>query len=456
MSTGEKHLHGDRPAYLSACNRLTRFRPPAYPNNNMNNDSNSVERVIGFDSHPDTFTAALLAGQTPAAAIIQKIFNKVPLPQLLSWAKKHTTAQDLFVLEASGNSFYVVRTLATIGRRALVLESCHMGKLKEGHANNDKISAVRIGKAYLAGTAKVVWLPDAKTQERRDLFHAHRKAVKRSTQMRNRILSYLSDQGVRLKKGTKLVGEPQKAEQQIRQAKDWSFAQWQLLEGLLMDLRHAEQQRAHWRSFIAHEVVSDPMLLSIVRLCGVRDLVAFALGAIIGDIKRFAEPRKLVKYVGFDPAFDDSGHEEWRGGIAGHGRKDLRSLLVESAQAILRSTHPLAQWGRKLLARRGSVKLAVAAIGRKLTVAIWYLMMGRWTPLEEIDGRLGRKIIKIITEVGPSTLKKLGQNRKQLREQIYQSLKSGRTYVLDFQRKFIPKREAAPKLGSLIQEYGLE
>jgi len=29
MSTGAKHLHGDRPAYLSACQRLTRFRPSA-------------------------------------------------------------------------------------------------------------------------------------------------------------------------------------------------------------------------------------------------------------------------------------------------------------------------------------------------------------------------------------------------------------------------------------------
>ena len=29
MSTGAKHLHGDRPAYLSACKRLTRFRPSA-------------------------------------------------------------------------------------------------------------------------------------------------------------------------------------------------------------------------------------------------------------------------------------------------------------------------------------------------------------------------------------------------------------------------------------------
>jgi transposase len=423
----------------------------------MNNDSNSnaVERVIGFDSHPDSFTAAMLRGPTPAAAVIENIFHKVPLGQLLNWAKKHTTSKDLFVLEASGNSFHVVRSLAAIARRALVLESCHLGKLKEAHANNDKISAVRIGKAYLAGTAKVVWLPDPKTQERRDLFHAHRKAVTRSTQMRNRILSYLSDQGVRLKKGTKLVDEPKEAEQQIRQAKEWSFAQWQLLEGLLMDLRHAEKQRKHWRSLIAHEVVSDPLLLSIVRLCGVRELVAFALGAIIGDITRFEHPGKLVKYVGFNPAFDDSGEGQWSGGIAGHGRKDLRSLLVESAQAILRSSHPLAQWGKKLLARKSSANLAVAAIGRKLTVAVWYLMMGRWTPLQDIDSRLAIKVGKIITHLGAHNLKKLGQTRKQARAQIYESLKIGRTYLLDPEKKFTPKVELPPRPLTLAEEYGL-
>jgi len=162
---------------------------------NKNANANLAGRVIGFDSHPDTFTAALLQGPTPAAAVLEKTFNQVPMAQLTHWAKKHTTPQDLFVLEASGNSFQVVRTLAAVERKALVLESCQMGKLKEAHANNDKISAVRIGKAYPAGTAKTVWVPDAKTQERRDWFHAHRKAVKSTTQMRNRLLSYLSDQG---------------------------------------------------------------------------------------------------------------------------------------------------------------------------------------------------------------------------------------------------------------------
>ena len=402
-----------------------------------NANANLAERVIGFDAHPDTFTAALLQGPTPAAAVLEKTFNQVPMAQLTHWAKKHTTPQDLFVLEASGNSFQVVRTLAAIERKALVLESCQMGKLKEAHANNDKISAVRIGKAYLAGTAKTVWVPDAKTQERRDWFHAHRKAVKRTTQLRNRLLSYLSDNGVRLPKGTPLA-KGTAAPGQLRSLKDWSPRQWQVIEGMLMELRHADEQRAHWRSLIAQEVLADPQLLSIVRLCGVREMVAFALGALISDIHRFAEPRKLVKYIGLNPAFDHSGQGRWSGGIAGHGRKDLRSLLIESAQAILRSHHPLAKWGKKLLARKGSVNLAAGAVARKLAVAIWYLLMGRWTPLEEIDERLALKVGKIITSVGRNGLKKLGQTRLALRKETYRSLTAGRIYVLDPNKKFAP------------------
>ena len=417
----------------------------------MNAEISKVERVIGFDSHPDTFTAAVLQGSTPAAAVVQKIFNKVPLSQLQSWAQKQTDPQDLFVLEASGNSFHVVRVLTKVNRKALVLESGHLGKLKEAHANNDKISAVRIGKAYLAGTARTVWVPDLKTQERRDLFHMHRKAVKRTTQLRNRLQSYLSDNGVRLSKGTRLTQAA--TSDKIRKAHEWLPGQWQLIEGLLMELRHAEEQRKHWRSLIAQEVLTDPLLLSIVRLCGVREMVAFALGALVGDIKRFSDPKKLVKYIGLNPAFDDSGENQWTGGIRGHGRKDLRCLLIEAAQAILRcSKTPLARWGKKLLGRKGAINLTVAAIARKLAVAVWYLMMGRWTALEEIDKRLSQKVGKIISQVGTAGLKNLGKTRQEFRDQICQSLKSGRQYILDPDKKFTPKIQ---RPLTVAEEYGL-
>ena len=354
----------------------------------MNDKLDSVERVIGFDSHPDSFPAALLRGPTPASAVVEKIFHKLPMARLQDWAKKNTTEQDLFVLEASGNSFPVVRTLKAVGRKAKVLESCQMGKLKEAHANNDKISAVRIGKAYLAGTAKEVWVPDPTTQERRDMLHAYRKATKRTTQVRARLLSYLSDNGV--------------------------------------------------------------------RRCGVREIVAFALGAFIGDIQRFAEPKKLVKYCGLDPAFDESGEGEWSGGIGGHGNQYLRCLLIEAAHSILRcSETPLAKWGKRLLARKGEINLVAAAMARKLAVAVWYLMNGRWTPLEEIDGRLAGKVTKMIGSVGERGLKALGKDRKAYRQEIYERLKAGRVYVLDPNKKHTPQPKAKASEAGLAHEYGL-
>jgi hypothetical protein len=98
----------------------------------MNEKSKPVERVIGLDAHPDTFTAASVRGSTPSAALLEQLFHWVPMNQLQSWAKKHTRAQDLIVLEASGDSFPIVRSLAAIERRALVLESYHLGKPQGG------------------------------------------------------------------------------------------------------------------------------------------------------------------------------------------------------------------------------------------------------------------------------------------------------------------------------------
>lgn len=397
-----------------------------------------------MDAHPDTFTSSFVRGPTPLAATVEKLFNKVPMAQLLRWAEKYTTPSDTIVLEASGNSFHIARSLRSIGRKVEVLESCHLGRLKEAHANNDKISATRIAKAYLSGTAKKVWVPDSKTQERRDWLHAYTKASSSVTRLSNSLLSFLSDNGVRLERRL-LDCPPAERAELIRSTRSWSPSQWQVIEIKLADLAHASDSEARWSSLLAQEVIADPQLLSLVRLCGIRDVLAFALGAVIGDIHRFADPKKLVKYAGLNPAFDDSGDNNWSGGIGGHGHKLLRSLLIESAHSILRSpTHPMAKWGRALLARKGELRLVVAALARKLLVSVWYMLMGKSEPIEEISAPLSAKIGKIISKIGESGQRHLGATRIQLREQIERSLTSGRTYSLDPTRVYEPRRAAAP------------
>ena len=57
------------------------------------------------------------------------------------------------------------RSSSTYYLGSVLRESCYPGKLKETHANNDKISAVHAGKACLAGTAKEIWAPETKRRK---------------------------------------------------------------------------------------------------------------------------------------------------------------------------------------------------------------------------------------------------------------------------------------------------
>jgi transposase len=393
--------------------------------------SNARPRVVGLDVHPDSFTASIVEGPTPLSANVLKTFNKVPIAQLGSWAAKHTLPTDTLVLEASGNSFEAVRRLRTAGRTPLVLESVFIGRLKEAHANNDRISAVRIARAYLSGNARTVWVPDESTQRRRDLFHAHRKAVRGVTAANNSLVSYLSDNGVRLGR-TLLKLAPAARRESVLGARAWNPTQLQVLEIHLLGLEHQIELEARLSSLLAQQVLEDPRLLELTRLCGIRDVIAFAIGAIVGDVTRFPSPRSLVKYVGLNPAFDDSGEKVWKGGIKGHGRKDLRSLLIEAGHSILRSrNHPHGEWGRKLLARKGEVAVVVAALARKLITQVWYSLQGRTEPMVEPTKSMSVKIGRIVSKVGKDGLARLGLGARDLRRQAFETLRT-RTAVREY------------------------
>src|SRR2546422_245700 len=81
----------------------------------------------------------------------------------------------------------------------------------------------------------------------------------------------------------------------------------------------------------------------------------------------------------------------------------------------------------------------------------------KWTPLEEIDERLAVKVGNVISQIGPEALKKLGKPRSVFRDEIFQSLKTTKIYVLDPNQKFAPKPKAAaaPSSQTLAHEYGL-
>jgi transposase len=369
-------------------------------------------RTVGLDAHPDSFTASILEGKIPLEATVLKTSDKQALPTLETWIEKNTSPQDVVVMEASANTFTLVERIEACGRTVLVLESTQLGKVCKQYCVTDKISAVRIARAYLGGMNDKVWVPDAETRRRRDIFSAHQQAVRDFSRAVSRLKSYLNEYTVRMPKGVP-VSSP-KGEVWIM-AREWESHQRMLLEDDLADMRHAQERRVKLRKIMAAEILRTPALLRMVRIFGLRHITVYALAAYIGKIERFRSPKKLVAYIGLQPWVKGSGEKTVYGSLTGGGRRDLRSLLIEAAHCVFRyrsQSNPLHRWAWSVHFRRGR-NIAVVAVARKMVTALWYLLMGMFTPLTERTPHLQRKIRILAGELGIKAVKEMGFRRYQ-------------------------------------------
>jgi transposase len=369
-------------------------------------------RTVGLDAHPDSFTAAILAGAVPLDAAVEKVSDKRPLDTLEQWLARNTLPGDVVVMEASANSFTLVERIEACGQVTLVLESAQLGKICKRYCVTDKISAVRIARAYLSGMNEKVWVPDPETRRRRDIFSAHQQAVADFCRAISRLKSYLNEYTVRLPKG--YSAESARGEEWIT-AHEWQPHQRMLLEDCLADMRYAQAKRDRLRKLIAAEILRTPALLRMVRVFGLRHITVFALAAYIGRIERFRSPKKLVGYIGLNPRVMDSGESSVHGSLTGGGRRDLRSLLVEAAHCVFRyknASNPLYKWAWSVDFRKGR-NIAVVAVARKMVTALWYLLRGLFTPLTEATPHLQRKIRVLAEELGINAIREMGYRRYQ-------------------------------------------
>ena len=137
---------------------------------------------------------------------------------------------------------------------------------------------------------------------------------------------------------------------------------------------------------------------------------AFALLAVIGDVRRFERPEKLVAYIGLNPGQRQSGMgKNVKLGVGKRGRGDIRHLLIQGAQAVLRMGRAtaLGQWGWKLFARKGNRNVAVAAVARKLLIQVWHMLSGNPPTALETHKSFTLKLHKLAVSLGTSLRGKL-------------------------------------------------
>ena len=138
-----------------------------------------------------------------------------------------------------------------------------------------------------------------------------------------------------------------------------------------LDAQVAECERALRRLGADHPFV--PLLMTAP---GIAWVLGYTIAAELGDITRFASPKKLCGYTGLCPRVYQSGRRDQRGPLSKNGPKYLRWALIEAATHAAR--HPAYrdhyQRTKQRLGKQRGPAVARVEIARKLAEAIWHML----------------------------------------------------------------------------------
>jgi transposase len=122
--------------------------------------------------------------------------------------------------------------------------------------------------------------------------------------------------------------------------------------------------------------VDHPYVPLLMSAPGIAWVLGYTIAAEIGDIQRFASPKKLTGYTGLCPRVYQSGNSDRRGHLTHAGPKYLRWALMEAATHACRHAayRDRYQRNKQRLGKQRGAKVAQVDIARRLAEAIWHML----------------------------------------------------------------------------------
>jgi transposase len=323
-------------------------------------------RVIGLDVHR-TFAEVVFLEEG-----VVKSGGRVELTvERLGAFGRSLASTDEVVLEATGNTAAIVRSLKPFVARVIIANPLQVRAIAHARVKTDKIDAGILAQLHASGFLPTVWMPDPTTEALRRQISRRAQLVRHRTRLKNEIHSVLHAHLIPQCPYVDLFG---------RKGRAW-LAQQSLppdelcaIEQRLREVdRHAEDLVVIDRA-LAQATLGDPRLRRLLTIAGVNVVVAISLIAAIGEIARFRSPQKLVSYFGLNPSVRQSGLSAARHGrITKIGRAHARGMLVEAAWSAARTPGPLRAFFLRIRSRRG-MQIAAVAAARKLAIIAWHVL----------------------------------------------------------------------------------
>jgi transposase len=233
----------------------------------------------------------------------------------------------------------------------------------------DKVDARVLAELCRRDLVPELWVPPLEERALREQLRRRMHLVRLRASAMNRIFGLLTQWGLRISlerlrapDALELLAE-RGVEETWRRSIAEALAVIDLLDERVAPLERELRQAAR----------SDARVELLKTIPGVGDLLGLTLASEIGDVARFATPRKLVGYAGLAPRVNQSGDRSRTGALSKAGSRTLRWAAVEAAHAAWRPTNP---WHCHYteIAKRAGKNPAKSAVARKVLTACWHIL----------------------------------------------------------------------------------
>ena len=275
-------------------------------------------------------------------------------------------------LESMNGARFVRDELAQLGWEVALADAQKVKGLAPLAAKTDRIDAYVLAELARRDLVPAIWLPSPAVRAERERARFRLHLVRHRAALKARIHASLIAYGHPCPVSDLFGTRGRALLDSFALPEAWrasTAASLRLIEHLDDEIGACEAELR--RLGADHRYV--PLLMSTP---GIAWILAYTIASEIGEIERFATPKKLVGYTGLCPRVYQSGACDRRGPLAKNGPEYLRWALIEAAMHAARHPAYAAHYEatKKRLGRQRGAKVARVEVARKLAEAIWYML----------------------------------------------------------------------------------
>lgn len=323
-------------------------------------------RYIGVDLHTTQITVCYLKRRDEFR------FEKYQLEEIDQFVAE-LEATDEIAVEATGNTRWFAGQVERRVRRIVIVNPREFEVVKKSVKKTDKRDALNLARFLAVDMLPEVRPKSEQAEVVQRMNETRTKFVRLKTILMNKIHALAVSQGRKLKR------ESLSSKKGLKKVfgQEWTASEKLELEIIIEQIESLQKSIKRIDVVLEEESRKLEGFANLISMTGIGARSAGVLLAIIGDVKDFADERKLASYFGIVPRVANSNERVKTGRITKRGSKTGRTTLVQCTLVAIRYNEYLRNYYERIKARRGHGKAKIAT-ARKYLGIIYDTLQNDW------------------------------------------------------------------------------